>query len=162
MTKALTTRRKEALAARRGADPAVNVLVDTSVWSLALRRPKTAPLTAEQKAYVIALADFVRAGQALLMGPIRQELLCGIRQKSQFDALRKALDGFADVRVTRLDYELAAQSFNTCRAQGIQGSNTDFLICAVAINHGLPILSTDRDFANYQQCLPIQIAKPRR
>jgi hypothetical protein len=108
------------------------------------------------------LADLVRAGQALLMGPIRQELLCGIRQKSQFDALRTALDGFADLRLTRSDYELAAQSFNACRAQGIQGSNTDFLICAVAINHGLMILSTDRDFANYQQCLPIQLVKIRR
>jgi len=140
----------------------VNVLVDTSVWSLALRRPKTAALTAEQQAYVATLADLVRAGQALLMGPIRQELLCGIRQQAQFDALRAALDGFGDVRLTRSDYELAAQSFNTCRAQGIQGSNTDFLICAVAINHGLSILSTDGDFANYQQCLPIQIVKPQR
>jgi len=106
------------------------------------------------------MTHLVRAGQALLMGPIRQELLCGIRQQAQFDALRAALDGFADGRPTRSDYELAAQSFNTCQAHGIQGANTDFLICAVAINHHLPILSTDRHFANDQQFLPIQLVKP--
>lgn len=137
----------------------MNVLVDTSVWSLALRRTQNAPLTPEQQSHVSALADLVREGRATMMGPICQELLSGIRQATQFEALRESLDGFVDVSLTRADYVLAAQSFNTCRAQGIQGSNTDFLICAVAINHGLLILSTDLDFANYQRCLPIQLFK---
>ena len=41
------------------------------------------------------------------------------------------------------DYALAGQFFNTCRANGVQGSNTDFLICAASVNHDLPILTLD-------------------
>jgi predicted nucleic acid-binding protein len=47
------------------------------------------------------------------------------------------------------DYELAAEFFNICRSKGIQGSNTDFLICAVAHRRSYSILSTDNDFQNF-------------
>ena len=53
------------------------------------------------------------------------------------------------------DYEKAAEIYNTCRDNGVQGSNTDFLICAVSINHQLPIFSVDGDFLNYQKHLPL-------
>jgi hypothetical protein len=53
------------------------------------------------------------------------------------------------------DDEKAAEVFNTCRANGVQGSNTDFLICAVSINHQLPIFSVDNDFLSYQKYLPV-------
>ncbi len=53
------------------------------------------------------------------------------------------------------DDEKAAEIFNTCRANDVQGSNIDFLICAVSINHQLPIFSVDNDFLNYQKYLPV-------
>jgi predicted nucleic acid-binding protein len=53
------------------------------------------------------------------------------------------------------DYELAAEFFNTCRSKGIQGSNTDFLICAVAHCRSYSILSTDNDFQNFLVHIPI-------
>lgn len=138
----------------------MRVLVDTSVWSLALRRPKNIPIDPAQQATINALADLVRDGRAVLMGAIRQELLCGIKAQSQFEALRDSLMAFEDVALPRQVYETAAQAFNICRTNGVQGSNTDFLICAVAIHHQLPIFSTDGDFLMYQRWLPIHLYTP--
>ena len=55
------------------------------------------------------------------------------------------------------DFEEAALFHNACRSKGLQGSHTDFLICAVAVRHGVPILTTDRDFAAFSDHLPIQL-----
>lgn len=135
----------------------MKVLVDTSVWSLALRRPKAIQLAVDQQVAVNALADLVRDARAVLMGAIRQELLCGIKSLGQFEALRVNLAAFDDVALSMQDYALAAEAFNTCRANGVQGSNTDFLICAVSINHHMPIFTMDQDFELYKQWLPIQL-----
>ena len=124
----------------------MKVLVDSSVWSLALRRPSGTEISAEQQATVQALRDLVLDGRAVLIGAIRQELLSGIKIQTQFDTLKTHLMAFDGIALTLQDYELAAQSFNTCRSNGVQGSNTDFLICAVAINHKLPVLTLDRGF----------------
>jgi predicted nucleic acid-binding protein len=135
----------------------MKVLVDTSVWSLALRRPSGTAVTAEQQATVQALRDLVLDGRAVLIGAIRQELLSGIKTQVQFDTLKISLKAFDDIALTLQDYELAAQSFNTCRANGVQGSNTDFLICAVAINHQLPVFTLDRDFEMYRRWLNFEV-----
>ncbi len=55
------------------------------------------------------------------------------------------------------DYELAADYYNLCRRSGIQGANTDFLICAASANHGHSILTTDRDFNHFATLLPIAL-----
>ena len=138
----------------------MNVLVDTSVWSLALRRPENSTITPEQKATVSALADLVRDGRAVLIGAIRQELLCGIKTPGQFEALSDSLAAFEDMALPRQVHESAAQAFNTCRANKVQGSNTDFLICAVSIHHHLPIFSLDSDFVIYRRWLPVRFYKP--
>ena len=135
----------------------MKVLVDTSVWSLALRRPSNAPLTAEQQACIRALADLVADGRATLIGPVRQELLSGIKTASQFEALRQSLTAFDDLALSMGTYDLAAECFNTCRTKGVQGSNTDFLICAAAIQHHLPIFTLDLDFVRYQTHFPISL-----
>ena len=135
----------------------MKVLVDTSVWSLALRRPSGTTVTAEQQATVQALRDLVLDGRAVLIGAIRQELLSGIKTQTQFDTLKTRLMAFDDIALTLQDYEVAAQSFNTCRANGVQGSNTDFLICAVAINHQLPVFTLDRDFEMYRRWLDFEV-----
>lgn len=132
----------------------MKVLVDTSVWSLALRRLKYATLSLEQQAVVTALADLMRDGRAVMICAIRQELLSGIKSQAGFEALKSTLTAFEDVPSTMQDYEKAAEVFNTCRANGVQGSSTDFLICAVSINHQLPIFSVDNDFLNYQKHMP--------
>lgn len=133
----------------------MKVLVDTSVWSLALRRPTNHPLSPEQRATVSALGDLVRDGRAMMIGAIRQELLSGIKTQSQFELVRDSLGAFDDVPLSREIYESAAQAFNSCRANGVQGSNTDFLICAVSLLHQIPIFTLDGDFLMYRRWLPV-------
>ena len=103
------------------------------------------------------LRDLVADGRATLIGAIRQELLSGIRNHSQFLKLRNSMTGFSDMVLTREDYECAAEYLNTCRTKGVQGSNTDFLICAAAHARKLPILTTDKDFTLYRKHLPIEL-----
>ncbi len=133
----------------------MRVLVDTSVWSLALRRsPKEA---APRPAEVLELAELVREHRVEMIGPVRQELLSGLRSKSHFDELRDRLRAFPDLLLSHEDYELAAEFFNTCRSKGVQGSNTDFLICATAHRRGLIVFTTDKDFLRFQQHIPVQL-----
>ncbi len=134
----------------------MNVVVDTSVWSLALRRHKqsTAPETLE-------LAELIREGRAAVLGPIRQELLSGVPSQGQYETLREYLRAFPDVVLEAEDYEVAAVYFNRCRAKGVQGSNTDFLICAAASRRRQGILTTDSDFLRFAKLLPIQLHSPR-
>jgi predicted nucleic acid-binding protein len=129
----------------------MNVLVDTSVWSLAFRRRVHAHGAVDE------LRRLIGAGRAALVGPIRQEILSGIREQGVFEQLRDRLRAFPDEPIAPADYEQAAEYFNTCRAMGLQGSNTDFLLCAVSVRHRLPILTTDDDFTRYGRLLPIAL-----
>ena len=92
-----------------------------------------------------------------MIGVIRQELLSGIRTAAAFEALRDHLRPFADEALETADFERAAEHFTTCRGRGVQGSTTDFLICAVAERRQLPILTTDTDFDRFGSVLPITL-----
>ena len=129
----------------------MNVIVDTSVWSLVLRRHSPDEVSESVK----TLQDLIASGRVVLLGAIRQEILSGIRYKEQFERLRDYLRTFPDLELTSEDYELAAEFFNTCRRQGVQGSNTDFLICAVAHRRGYSILTVDKDFENFRGHIPV-------
>ncbi len=131
----------------------MKVLVDTPIWSLALRRRNRA---AEDSASA-ELASLIQDGRAALIGPVRQELLSGIRERVHFERVRDHLRSFADVVITRDDYEGAASFYNICRSKGVQGSNTDFLICAVAVRSGFSIFTTDEDFSQFARMLPIAL-----
>lgn len=135
----------------------MNVLVDTSVWSLALRRakPPAGPLAEE-------LTELIGEGRATVIGLIRQELLLGVPDARQFAALREHLRAFPDIPLDREDHEEAAAYFNRCRSKGVQGSTIDFLICATAARRSIPILTADGDFSHYARILPIRLHAPRR
>jgi predicted nucleic acid-binding protein len=126
----------------------MRVLVDTSVWSLALRR-KGGGEAAQR------LADMIEASLVVMIGPVRQEILSGISNADTFNRLSAHLDAFEDFPITTQDHVTAAQFYNTCRKHGIQGSHTDFLICAVAHRNNLHIFTTDKDFESYAEYLPI-------
>jgi predicted nucleic acid-binding protein len=134
----------------------VNVLVDTSVWSLALRRP-----TAAGSAETGELIELIREGRVTMIGAIRQEILSGIRAAEQYRKLRDRLRAFSDVHVDESDHEEAATCFNRCRAKGLQGSNTDFLMCAVSLKRDLAILTTDKDFTGFARVLGFELHDPR-
>ncbi len=97
-----------------------------------------------------------------LIGPIRQEILSGVRRRSQFTELKKILATFRDLPLDSDDFELAAEYFNLLRRKGIQGSGTDFLICAVSTRSNMPIFTTDSDFAHFKKHIPIALHAPRR
>jgi hypothetical protein len=130
----------------------VTVLVDTPVWSLVFRRR----LRIVDR-WTIELDALIREKRAFLIGAIRQELLSGIREPAQFELLRQRLRPFPDLAMHDADYEEGALFHNRCRSKGIQGSNTDFLICAVASRLSMSILTTDRDFDAYANFLPIAL-----
>jgi predicted nucleic acid-binding protein len=129
----------------------MRVVVDTSVWSLALRR------RAPGHPAVDELRQLITSGRVAMLGPIRQEVLSGIRETSSFERLRDHLRAFPDEPLAAADYERAAECFNACRARGLRGSNTDFLLCAAAERRAFPILTTDEDFARYSRVLPIRL-----
>jgi predicted nucleic acid-binding protein len=130
----------------------VNVPIDTSVWSLALRRPP-----GRSDANVRELAALIQNGRTTIIGPIRQDLLSRVRNPRQFDLLKRSLRQFPDLPISAADYEEAAALFNQCRSRGIQGSNIDFLICAVARRRELTIFATDDDFRAFATVLPIRL-----
>lgn len=134
----------------------MNVLVDTPVWSLALRR-KHADLNAREQALTRSLAELIREGRVQMMGAIRQELLSGIREEERFQKLRNYLRAFSEPDIEIPDYEEAAHMHNLCRARGIAGSAIDFLICAVAQRRDWHIFTTDRDFERYGRVLGLKL-----
>lgn len=131
----------------------MKILVDTCIWSLALIRSDSN----KDLAVVTKLKDLVQDSLVQMIGPIRQELLSGISSLEQFNKLKKYLSAFSDITHTKNDYELAAELYNICRKKGIQGSNTDFLICATAINYKLAIFTIDNDFNHFANYIPINI-----
>jgi predicted nucleic acid-binding protein len=132
------------------------VLVDTPVWSLALRR-RPEHLGAQEQQLTQALAELIREGRVQMLGPIRQELLSGIREEAQFRKLRDYLRAFQEHPLEVADYEEAARMNNRCRTRGIAGSAVNFLICAAAHRRGWAILTTDQDFQNYASVLSLRL-----
>ena len=133
----------------------MRMLVDTSVWSLALRRNEPSELTS-------LLTELITQSLVVLVGPIRQELLSGISNEEVYESLKSKLRSFDDFQITTNDYETAASYFNICRKNGVQGSHTDFLLCSIASNNNLLILTTDKDFDNYMKYLPIRLYDQNR
>ena len=127
----------------------MNVIVDTAIWSEALRRkdPNTEITN--------SLTELIQEHRVIFLGPIRQELLSGISDQPKFKILRDKLSFFPDKAIITDDYILAAEYSNLCRKKGIQGSHIDFLICACSTRMKATIFTTDKDFLNYKKIIPI-------
>jgi predicted nucleic acid-binding protein len=138
----------------------VNVLVDTSIWSLALRR-KPHDLHPAERGAVAELTNLIQEGRARIIGLVRQELLSSIKAASQYEKLRAVLRSFPDEPIAASDYEAAAKASNDCRARGVAVSVSDILICAVAIARDWSIFATDPDFKSYARILPLKLHSPR-
>jgi predicted nucleic acid-binding protein len=132
------------------------VLVDTPIWSLALRRAIKDLNPREQK-QTAALRELIRDGRAQLLGPVRQELLSGIRLEKSFRELRDYLRAFDEPILEIADYEDAAHIHTQCGSRGIAGSAVDFLICSLAIRRNWHVFTADQDFARYAKVLPLKL-----
>jgi len=86
-----------------------------------------------------------------------QEVLSGISDRNKFYEIKDKMLLFSDYIIKTDDYEFAAECSNECRRNGIQGSHTDFLICAMAIKNGWEIFTEDGDFLEYEKYIPIKM-----
>lgn len=121
----------------------MNLVVDTSVWSLVLRRPRVD----ESHSLVRAFRAHVEASDGLfLIGNILQELLDGLGNKKDFDRLKSLLEPFPLLPLERKTYVAAAKLRQHCRSKGIQVGPIDCSIAVACIEHSFPLLTGDRDF----------------
>ena len=134
----------------------MNILVDTSVWSIALRR-RAEHRNAREIAQVEALNAAIERGSVKVLGIVRQELLTGIKTRQQFENLREFMDAFQDVEISSEDYIEAAKLANACYAKGVAPSVVDMLLCAVASRQGWEIFTTDPDFERYSRILDFRL-----
>jgi predicted nucleic acid-binding protein len=134
----------------------VRVIVDTNVWSEAFRKkgPKSG--------CVDELLSLIQDGRVQMIGVIRMEILCGIRDETMFRTMSQKLEAFSDRSLDSEVFVTAARFLNLCRSKGIQGSNNDFIICACSMLWKMPILSKDKDFIGYRKILPIEMVIPRK
>jgi len=72
----------------------MKVLIDTSIWSLAFRKAKK---DQSEQQIIEKLQNLIKDHRAMIIGPIRQELLSGISSKSTFKKLKTLLEAFPDV-----------------------------------------------------------------
>jgi predicted nucleic acid-binding protein len=132
------------------------LLVDTSVWSLALRRD-----------VVIAQPEVLYLEQALVgsqtvvtTGLVLQELLQGF---SGPKARAQIIDRFSMlplVQPDRQDHVDAASLRTACRRGGVQIGTIDALLAQLCIRHQLTLLTTDQDFAHAARHCRLRIWRP--
>jgi predicted nucleic acid-binding protein len=134
----------------------MHILVDTCIWSLALRRNIN-----QESQHTKHLLELIQENRVKIIGSIRQEILSGIKEENHFIRLQQYLLAFPDLILQTTDYEKAAAFSNIARRKGIQGSAIDYLICATAHSHHLGIYTIDLDFQNYSKYLPIKIYNPQ-
>jgi predicted nucleic acid-binding protein len=131
----------------------VNLFVDTSVWSLALRRD--APSGARE---VRALAHALEAGNPVFTtGLVLQELLQGFAGPGARRRIIERFTALPSVVPQRADHVAAADLRNACRRRGVQIGTIDALLAQLCIHHGLMMLTTDRDFGRVAELSGLKV-----
>lgn len=122
----------------------MTLFVDTTVWSLALRRDVVVDVP-EVRALKQALAE---GGQIVTTGLVLQEILQGfVGPKAKADIISR-FAAIPSVTPDRSDHIEAAELRNTCRRAGVQVGTVDAILAQLCIRHQLILLSTDNDFKN--------------
>jgi len=130
----------------------LKILVDTPIWSYALRSKNK-----EYQSDINSLTSLILDQRAIIISPIRQEILSGYSDLRKYRIVREKVSYFENTPILDVDYELAAGFSKKCRKKGIQGSHIDFLICAVANRIVVPIFTNDKDFEHYQKIISIKL-----
>jgi predicted nucleic acid-binding protein len=131
----------------------MSLLVDTSVWSLALRRdrPASAPEVEE-------LVRALSSGESVITtGLILQELLQGFAGPRSRDQILERLSALPFLAPARQDHVNAAELRNSCRRAGVQIGTIDALLAQLCLTHSLTLLTTDRDFDHVSRVTGLKI-----
>jgi predicted nucleic acid-binding protein len=131
----------------------MSLFVDTSVWSLALRRDAP-PHVAEVAALRSALEH---SEPVLTTGLVLQELLQGFSGPKARDQIVGHLSALPLLVPDRSDHIEAADLRNSCRRVGVQIGTIDALLAQLCIRHRLTMLSADDDFAAIARHLPLRL-----
>lgn len=137
----------------------MNLVVDTSVWSLVLRRRQVD----DANRYIRAFRAHLESNDGMfLVGNILQELLDGLRHKSEFNRLLRLLEPFPLLPLERAVYVAAAELRQRCRSQGVQVGAVDCLIATACVHHGFPLLTADRDFIRIAEHADLIVLPPEK
>ncbi len=133
----------------------MNVFVDTSVWSQALRRDVSPDLPE-----VHELQRSLEAGAVCCTGLVLQELLQGFAKPKAHKQIIKYFAALPLLIPDRDDHIHAAEVRNSCRRKGIQTGTIDALLAQLCVRHELTMLTTDRDFHNIAAVVSLSIWVP--
>jgi len=131
----------------------LSLFVDTSVWSLALRRDAV-----QSTPEVSTLRDaLLGADQVFTTGLVLQELLQGFAGPKARDQLVERFSALAFLVPDREDHIEAAEVRNSCRRRGVQLGTVDALLIQLTRRHDLILLSTDKDFQSAAQYVEFRL-----
>ena len=131
----------------------MRVLVDTSVWSLALRKGGPA-----DHASVERLTALLQGGEdVFVLGIILQEVLQGFRSERTADRLNRRLEPFELLPLERRHYVAAARLRRRCTSRGITPSTIDSMIASAAIAHRCRLLTADENFGHISRVTTLRL-----
>lgn len=130
----------------------MNLFVDTSVWSLAVRRDSPPDVPEVRR-----LRDALAGDAVHTTGLVLQELLQGIRGPRAQALIVERFAAITTIVPTRGDHVEAARLRNACRRRGVQVGTIDALLAQLCIARDLVLLSTDRDFALIAHRAPLRL-----
>ena len=131
----------------------MTLLVDTSVWSLALRRDS--PMEARE---VIALREALDGADAVVTtGLVLQELLQGFSGPKAKEAIINRFGALPLIQPHRQDHVAAAEVRNACRRGGVQIGTIDALLIQLCGRYEITLLSSDKDFVSAARHVPFRL-----
>lgn len=131
------------------------MFVDTSVWSLALRRdvPPDVP-------EVNQLRRSLETGSVFCTGLVLQELLQGFAKPKAHEEIVSRFAALPLMVPDREDHIRAAELRNRCRRKGVQSGTIDALLAQLCVRYDLTMLTTDNDFRNMASIIPLSVWSP--
>jgi hypothetical protein len=132
----------------------MRVLVDTSVWSLSLRKERPTEHPTVEKLVALLRSD----EDVFLTGLILQEILQAFRSDSSFREVARHLEPFPLLVLERDDFISAASLHRKCAARGVSTSTSDCQIAIAAIRHDCWLLSADKDFERIARLSDLRLA----
>jgi predicted nucleic acid-binding protein len=131
----------------------MTLLVDTSVWSLALRRDGT-----QDAKEVLALREALTGADSVVTtGLVLQELLQGFNGPKAKEAIIERFGALPLIQPDRQDHVAAAEVRNACRRGGVQIGTIDALLIQLCGRYEMTLLSSDKDFANAAHHVPFRL-----
>lgn len=134
----------------------MTLFVDTSVWSLALRRDRVP----QEPAVSFLEEQLLAAEPVVTTGLILQELLQGFNGPKAVELIVQRFRALPMLQPDRQDHMAAAEVRNLCRRSGIQLGTIDALLIQLCGRHDLTLLSTDRDFMLAARHVPFRLWQP--